>query len=166
MPDGQSIYLDSTGSGEIAAQGNTKLFRLPNGELASQTTGPGNGIPAGNNTLHNPYGSKVAAITLSDGSKIWLNAGTTLSFPVAFSGNERKVTIDGEAYFDIAPNNTKPFKVMKKDLEIQVLGTRFNVHAYDEEKHQAVTLLQGSVKVMKGAGSSLLKPGRAGAGNR
>jgi transmembrane sensor len=160
LPNGQSIYLDSIGNGEIAVQGSTKLFKLPNGELASQTTDLGPGIPAGNNTLHNPYGSKIATIALSDGSKVWLNAGATLSFPVAFQGNERKVSIDGEAYFDIAPNNAKPFKVVKNDLEIQVLGTRFNVHAWDEENHQAVTLLQGSVKVVKGTGSRLLKPGQ------
>lgn len=160
LQNGETIYLDSTGNGLIAAQGNAQLIKLSNGELAAQTTDLGPGIPAGNNTLHNPYGSKVTAISLSDGSKVWLNAGATLSFPVAFTGNERKVGIDGEAYFEIAQNSAKPFKVVKNDMEILVLGTRFNVHAYDEEKHQTITLLQGSVKVLKGAGSNLLKPGQ------
>lgn len=161
LQNGQNIYLDSISNGEIADQGTTRLLKLANGELAAQLNDPSAINAAGYNILHNPNGSEVAAITLSDGSKVWLNAGSSLRFPVAFAQHERKVFVDGEAFFEIAPNNAKPFRVAKNDLEIQVLGTRFNMRAYDDETRPAITLLQGAVKVRNGTGSRILKPGQS-----
>ena len=99
-------------------------------------------------------------MTLSDGSQVWLNAGSSVTYPVAFIGNERKVSITGEAYFEVAHDIAKPFIVSKGDLQVQVLGTRFNINAYDDESDTRVTLLQGSVKVKQGKKEGMLQPGQ------
>jgi ferric-dicitrate binding protein FerR (iron transport regulator) len=101
-------------------------------------------------------------MTLSDGSKVWLNAGSSVRFPVAFTGNERKVSITGEAYFEVARDAYKPFivKDINRNAEVQVLGTHFNVNTYDDEPVMKVTLLEGAVKVIKGISTRLLKPGQ------
>jgi ferric-dicitrate binding protein FerR (iron transport regulator) len=97
-------------------------------------------------------------MTLSDGSKVWLNAGSSVRFPVAFTGNERKVSITGEAYFEVAHDARKPFivKDINRNAEVQVFGTHFNVNAYDDEPTINVTLLEGSVKV----NNTMIKPGQ------
>jgi ferric-dicitrate binding protein FerR (iron transport regulator) len=99
------------------------------------------------NTLSNPRGSKVINMMLADGSRVWLNAGSSITYPVAFVGNKRNVNIDGEAYFEIAHDASTPFIVSKGDMNVTVLGTHFNVNAYDDENDIKVTLLEGSVNV-------------------
>jgi ferric-dicitrate binding protein FerR (iron transport regulator) len=111
------------------------------------------------NTLATPKGGKYK-LMLPDGSMVWLNAASTLRFPTAFQGDTREVTVTGEAYFEIAPNAKQPFHVKVRDMDVQVLGTNFNVMAYDDENAINTTLLQGSVKVAQGSNSSLLKPGQ------
>jgi len=113
------------------------------------------------NTLTNPKGSKVVDMTLSDGTRVWLNAGSSVTYPVAFVGKERKVTIDGEAYFEVTHNVAMPFKVSKGNMEVTVLGTHFNVNAYDDDAIIKVTLLEGSVRASTGsAGQSvIIRPG-------
>jgi ferric-dicitrate binding protein FerR (iron transport regulator) len=101
-------------------------------------------------------------MTLSDGSRVWLNAGSSITYPVAFVGNERKVQINGEGYFEVAHNADKPFVVSKGDVSVTVLGTHFNVNAYDDESDVRVTLLEGSVEVKSKVGSGkskVIKPG-------
>jgi ferric-dicitrate binding protein FerR (iron transport regulator) len=98
-------------------------------------------------------------MTLADGSRIWLNAGSSVTYPVAFTGKERKVSVNGEAYFEVAPDHTKPFFVSKGEMSLQVLGTHFNVNAYDDEQDIKITLLEGSVKVSQRGQTGLLKPG-------
>ena len=99
-------------------------------------------------------------MVLEDGTKVWLNAGSSLTYPVAFIGNERKVSITGEAYFEVAKNKFKPFTVSRDKMQIEVLGTHFNVNTYGDEDFIKVTLLEGSVKVNNGNKSGLLKPGQ------
>ena len=162
LADGNTVYLDSAVIGQLAMQGNIKLVKLADGQIVyerflHQAQGD---MPY--NTLTNPRGSKVINMTLADGSRVWLNAGSSVNFPVAFVGKERRVNITGEAYFEVTPNKEMPFIVGKGNLQVQVLGTHFNVNAYDNEANIKVTLLEGSVKVSTTKqlnGSIILKPG-------
>src|SRR3546814_19440182 len=87
-------------------------------------------------------------LILPDGSRVWLNAASSIRFPTVFTGKEREVEITGEAYFEIGKNTNMPFVVKKGNVEVQVLGTHFNVKAYDDEANITVTLLTGRVKVI------------------
>lgn len=147
LADGRTVYLDSAANGQLAMQGNVRLVKLANGQIAySREAGVGSQELV-YNTLSNPQGSKVIDMALADGSHVWLNAGSSVTFPVAFIGTERKVAITGEAYFEVAHNPAMPFKVSKGGMEVTVLGTHFNVNAYNDESDINVTLLEGSVKV-------------------
>jgi len=114
------------------------------------------------NTLENPQGSKTVNIILSDGSKVWLNSGSKLTYPVSFTERERKVTIAGEALFEVAHNIKRPFIVQKESTQIKVLGTTFNVKAYSENTDVEVTLLKGKVVVSdtRSHRSKVLSPGQ------
>lgn len=158
LANGQKVYLDSANSGELAMQGNVKLVKLADGQISY--SGNANATEVTYNTLTNPRGSKVISMTLADGSKVWLNAGSSLIYPVAFIGAERKVSITGEAYFEVSKHETMPFIVSKGEMEVTVLGTHFNVNAYDDETNLKVTLLEGSVKVTRRNADELLKPGQ------
>ena len=104
-------------------------------------------------------------IMLPDGSKVWLNAVSSLTYPTAFSGKERKVDLTGEAYFEIAENAAQPFHVNVKvpgsgnNMDVLVLGTHFNIMAYSDEKKINATLMEGAVKIIHGSSKNLLKPG-------
>lgn len=98
-------------------------------------------------------------LELADGSKVWLNAASTLRYPSSFTGKERVVELSGEALFEIAPNAALPFLVRSRDMDVEVLGTRFNMMAYEDEKQTKTSLLEGSVKVIRGSGTVILKPG-------
>ncbi|MEP7376011.1 MAG: FecR domain-containing protein [Chitinophagaceae bacterium] len=175
LADGSIVYLDSAGNGQLAIQQNVKLTKTADGKIIYEspplsTRGEGSGVTF--NTLSNPRGSKVIDMTLSDGSHVWLNAGSSITYPVAFITNERKVAITGEAYFEITHDASKPFRVSmapspsgRAGGEVEVLGTHFNVNAYDDENEIKVTLLEGSVKVIpfstRGEGQGLrLTPGQ------
>ena len=160
LADGKTVFLDSAINGQIALQGNIKLIKLANGQISYQLLASSNEGEVVYNTLSNPRGSEVIDMTLSDGSRVWLNAESSVTYPVAFVGNERNVTIAGEAYFEITHNANKPFFVTKGKTSVQVLGTHFNVNAYDDEENIKVTLLEGSVKVANGNANDLLKPGQ------
>lgn len=158
LANGNIVYLDSVANGQLAVQGNIKLVKLANGQIAYQTASGDIVKELQYNTLSNPRGSNVIDMTFTDGSHVWLNAGSSVTYPVAFVGNERKVTITGEAYFEVVHNSTMPFKVSKGEMEITVLGTHFNVNAYDDEKDIRVTLLEGSVKVSNDKQLLTIKP--------
>jgi len=160
LSDGQQIVLDSVHNGILATQGNVSVTKLSNGQLAYHGS---HEISAGilYNTLTTPKGRKTSLV-LADGTKVWLNAASSLRYPASFSGRERSVEITGEAYFEVAKNAAMPFVVKKTgtDYRIQVLGTSFNVNAYDDEQAVRTTLLQGSVRIRKGSNSTMLKPGQ------
>lgn len=153
LANGSTIMLDSAGIGSLAKQGNTIVTKLNNGKIAYNNNS--NGTAAIQfNTLTVPRGSKPMQLVLADGSEVWLDVASSITYPTAFAGNERKVKITGEAYFEVAKNAAKPFRVFiaspsgKADgVEIEVLGTHFNVNAYSDESSLKVTLLEGSVKV-------------------
>ena len=161
LANGQKVFLDSMGNGALAVQGNVDLVKLEGGKLAYQKN---SGEISGKmrfNILSNPNGSQIVNIVLADGSRVWLNAGSTLRYPVLFMGNERKVSVTGEAYFEIAHDASKPFIVSNGSLDIRVLGTHFNVNAFEDDGNDIkITLLEGSVKVKSGKATGLLKPGQ------
>lgn len=161
LADGSTVYLDSVGNGQFFTQNDITIFKTADGKIEYKDTAiKGQSTQLVYNTLTNPRGSKVVDITFSDGSRVWLNAGSSVTYPVAFIGNERKVAITGEAYFEIAHDKTKPFILSKNEMSVEVLGTHFNVNAYDDEKDIKVTLLEGSVRTSIANGeSSVLKPG-------
>jgi transmembrane sensor len=161
LANGQKVFLDSVGNGALAVQGNVNLVKLEGGKLAYQKN---SGEMSGKmrfNILSNPNGSRIVNIVLADGSRVWLNAGSTLRYPVLFMGKERKISVTGEAYFEIAHDASKPFIVTNGSLDIRVLGTHFNVNAFEDDGNDIkITLLEGSVKIKNGKATGLLKPGQ------
>ncbi|MFT3705209.1 MAG: FecR domain-containing protein [Agriterribacter sp.] len=161
LANGNRVYLDSAANGELAKQGNISLVKSDNGKIAYKAITTDDAKETVYNTLVNPRGSKVIDMTLTEGSHVWLNAGSSVTYPLTFTGNERKVNVTGEVYFEVVHDATRPFKVSKDNLEITVLGTHFNVNAYDDEQHNKVTLIEGSVKAsIHGSESVILKPGQ------
>lgn len=145
LADGRQISLDSL---TTLTQENVTVVKNENGAVVY--SGHANEIIY--NTLVNPRGSKVVHLTLSDGTKVWLNSESSLKYPVAFTGNTRQVEITGEAYFEASSSPSKggvlrPFIVKNGEMQVTVLGTHFNVNAYEDEQGIKVTLLEGSVKV-------------------
>jgi len=160
LGSGQQVYLDSTANGSLAEQGNMRVMKLADGQVAYKA---GADVTHDHavlyNTLTNPRGSRIVSIILADGTKVWLNAESTLRYPAAFVGQERRVEITGEAYFEVAGHPSQPFIVRKDELEVRVLGTHFNVNAYDNEQDLRVTLLEGRVSVKAGDEEAVLRPG-------
>jgi ferric-dicitrate binding protein FerR (iron transport regulator) len=111
------------------------------------------------NTLATPRGGQYQLI-LPDGSKVWLNAASSIRYPTAFAGKERRVMITGEAYFEIKQDAAMPFIVSHNDIDVKVLGTSFDVNTYDDEPVVRTTLVEGAVQVKKGTGAVVLEPGQ------
>lgn len=161
LADGSIVYLDSAVTGQVASQKNVKIVKLAEGQIDYQSIGENDQtLVTELNTLHNPKGSKVIMIKLSDGSFVWLNSGSSITYPVKFGKNERSVAIIGEAYFEVERDLSKPFLVQYGDVTVSVLGTHFNVNAYEDEDDERITLLEGSVRVNRNLVSKLLKPGQ------
>jgi transmembrane sensor len=153
LADGRTIVLDSAANGQLVMQGNVEVVKTKDGELTYKGS---NGAAAiSYNTLSTPRGGQYM-LSLPDGSKVWLNAASTIKFPTAFTGNQRQVELTGEAYFEVAHDAQKPFYVNAKGMNVQVLGTHFNVNAYEDEDAMTTTLLEGKVTV----NSAVLKPGQ------
>ena len=157
LADGTKIRIDSSGNGTLATQGNMQIIKNSNGEISYSGTSAGE---VGYNTINVPRGSKSLRLVLADGSQVWINVGSSLTYPTAFTGKERKVRITGEAYFEVAKNARMPFLVQHNDVSVSVLGTHFNVNTYEDEVAGKITLLEGSVRVNKSSHSQLLKPGQ------
>jgi len=155
LADGSRITLDSAGN-QVIQQGHATIHQYQ-GHLQYTTAGTAENVSY--NILSTPAGGQYQ-LTLPDGSKVWLNAASSLRFPTAFDGHGRNVTLTGEAYFEIAQNANSPFNVKANDVEIEILGTHFNVMAYTNEPNITTTLLQGAVKVHSPGKAMLLKPGQ------
>jgi len=157
LADGSTISLNDAGNGALAEQGNTKVLKF-DGKLTYK--------PQENqsqkilfNTITTPRGGQYQ-VALPDGTQVWLNATSSIRFPTFFSGNERKVELTGEAYFEVAKNADMPFRVKVRNAEVMVLGTHFNIMAYDEEEVLKTTLLEGSVQFISSGSNTVLKPGQ------
>lgn len=158
LSDGSTIILDDAKNGQVAEQGGTQITKLTNGQLVYNRS---NGEPAkvAFNSLTTPRGGQFK-LTLPDGSEAWLNAASSIKYPTAFTGRERKVEISGEVYFEIAHNASKPFKVSVNGIEVKVLGTHFNINAYNDEGLVKTTLLEGSIRLAKDGSVTTLTPGQ------
>ncbi len=157
LADGSKVSLDSMNNGVIATQPGTKII-LNKGGLSYSTQTAGS-EPIAYNTMTTPKGRQFQ-LTLPDGTKVWLNAASSLRYPTLFGGKDRMVEVSGEAYFEVAPNN-RPFRVkIDNTTEIQVLGTHFNVNAYTDESSVNTTLLEGAVRIVKGDRKMILPPGQ------
>lgn len=153
LDNGTVIYLDSLGKGNVGG-----LLLEGSGELV-YASGATSATQLVYHTLSNPKGSTVLPIQLSDGTKVWLNAGSEMRYPVHFLPGSRTVMIDGEAFFEVAHDPVRPFYVEKSGTTIRVLGTRFNMEAY-EGFSLKTSLLEGAVRVIKGKDSIEIKPGQ------
>lgn len=164
LDNGEKVVLDSARVGTLAKNGNVSVKKAADGQLI-YTVDDGNPSssngPVTYNTISTPRGGQYQVI-LPDGSKVWLNAASSLKYPTSFAGNERNVQLTGEAYFEVAKNPQKPFKVSVNNLNVKVLGTHFNIMAYSDEDAIKTTLLEGSVQLTAGGSSSMLKPDQQG----
>lgn len=157
LADGSTIVLDSTGNKQIAKQGGTTVVKAKGGELTYNAAGNSNEVLY--NKISIPRGGQFQII-LPDGTKVWLNALSSLRFPTVFNGNNRTVDLTGEAYFEVQQNAAKPFIVKVGSMQIDVLGTSFNIMAYQDEKQIQTTLIEGAVKVSAHGQFKLLQPGQ------
>lgn len=161
LDDGTVKYIDSLPDGWALAQGNAGIQR--NGQLLQYTeSAAAADRQVRFNTLSTAMGETFPALQLADGTKVWLNAGSSIRFPVSFNGQAaREVEVTGELYFEVAKDKTKPFLVHTAGDTVAVLGTHFNVNSYADESHQKITLLEGSVAVRHQGKHLVLKPGEA-----
>lgn len=162
LADGSMVSLDSIGEGLISGTGNVRIRKLASGELIYDMVDKGSSAieekPLPQHTLHVPNGRQLQ-LTLPDGTRVWMNTASSLTYPAAFAGNERKVKLSGEAYFEVATDLAKPFKVMVNDTEITVTGTQFNVSAYASDRSVKATLMEGGIDVQHGGNKVSLAPG-------
>lgn len=158
LASGQQIQLTGARNGRLATDHDVQIDKKADGQIAYQ----GGAADAGKlsyNTMTTPRGGQYN-ITLADGTKVFLNAASSITYPTAFTGNDRTVKLNGEAYFEVAHNTLKPFRVVSNGQTIEVLGTHFNVHSYPDEPIVKTTLLEGSVKIISGSNIAKLKPGQ------
>lgn len=162
LSDGAVIDLGDLESEKILLGDGTTVLRNENGELIYADPDSQKGLKANRKVLYNtmvtPKGGQYQVL-LADGSRVWLNAESSLYFPTEFVGKNRKVVLTGEAYFEVAKNKDMPFIVSMDNMEIEVLGTQFNVKAYADENKISTTLVEGAVRINSGAAPVLLTPG-------
>lgn len=158
LADGSTILLDNITNGQIAEQGASRVIKNNGRIVYDSPTIPG-GAEVSYNTIFTPYG-RQCNLVLPDGTSVFLNAGSSLRFPTAFTGKERKVEMSGEAYFAVAHDPSRPFVVNAEGTDVQALGTEFNINAYRDETDIRTTLVKGSVKVKKGNAEAVLMPGQ------
>jgi transmembrane sensor len=160
LANGKKIILNDAANGKLAEQHGIRVTKSAKGEITYTV----HDAKAANdelafNTIETPVGGQYQ-VKLPDGTRVWLNAASSLRYPVMFMGKVRQVELTGEAYFEVAHNKSIPFRVMNARQTIEVLGTHFNVMAYPEEDGVETTLLEGSVKVSGAGHVKILNPGQ------
>jgi len=159
LADGSKIDLNSIKNGVSTAQPGARFVK-ESGQLAyNSADNNAQAVAESYNTLTTPKGGQYQ-LTLADGTRVWLNAASSLKYPTAFAGSERIVELTGEAYFEVAHNAKQPFKVRTANQEIQDIGTQFDVNSYADETDSRTTLVEGSVKVINAKGETMMKPGQ------
>lgn len=161
LADGTQLSLTDATDGELAQEAGVVITKTEDGQLAYtviHSDRKNNEIPQFN-SIETPRGGQYQ-INLPDGSRVWLNAASSLRYPTTFTGKERRVELRGEAYFEVAENMHMPFRVASNNQVVEVLGTHFNINAYPDEGAIKTTLLEGSVNVQIGSHSAVLKPGQ------
>lgn len=159
LAGGQRVVLDSVGLGQIAEQGGVSVQKTDSGRLLYASNAAAAGGAVMYNTLTIPRGGQYRLV-LPDGTAVWLNSASSITYPTVFRGSERKVMLTGEAYFEVTAGTT-PFRVAVDGMTVEVLGTRFNVNAYADEPRRTTTLLEGKIRVRKEGKGILIFPGEA-----
>ncbi|WP_316822135.1 FecR family protein [Pedobacter gandavensis] len=165
LADGQQIVLDAAKSGKIAEQAGINITKTSDGQviysLTEQVAGKGGLNPDAFNTIATPRGGQYQ-LQLPDGTHVWLNAASSLKYPIRFAAKNREVEIQGEGYFEVAKDPSRPFKVKSGHQELEVLGTHFNLNSYSDESAIKTTLLEGAVRISSGLWNKprLLSPGQ------
>jgi transmembrane sensor len=156
LGNGKKILLDSAKNGQLTTEGNVQIIKK-NGSVTYISAGNKDIVQS--NIISTPIGRQYQLI-LDDGTKVWLNAGSSLAYPSRFSGKVREVKMTGEVYFEVAKNVSMPFIVKVNDATIDVLGTQFNINAYADEPLVKTTLAEGSIRINYAKDHELLKPGQ------
>ncbi len=155
LSDGRKVSLNGTPDGELNEQ--VPVSRTADGLVYGPTADPA--ASQKYNTVQTPNGGQYRVV-LPDGTKVWLNAASSLKYPISFGAfRERRVELVGEAYFEVAHNRALPFRVVSRGQTVEVLGTHFNVNSYGDEKATTTTLEEGSVRVIAGATATVIEPG-------
>lgn len=158
LSGGRQVILDSTTRDTVLTEG-ADVIASKKGRLAYNTGSASKGAEAVYNTLTTPRGGQYQ-LTLPDGTKVWLNAASSITYPTAFNGKDRTVIVTGETYFEVARKANQPFIVKSGEMKVAVLGTSFNINAYTDESTIKTSLLEGSIKVSKGYMAATLAPGQ------
>jgi ferric-dicitrate binding protein FerR (iron transport regulator) len=165
LAGGKTIVLDDSAPRTIGRQGNAVVLN-DSGQLAYEVSSPHASSAAASeifyNTLTTQKGNQYH-LTLPDGTKVWLNAVSSITYPTAFAGKERRVIISGEAYFEVVKNQQLPFVVQQADMTVQVLGTSFDVNGYGDDSAMKTTLVEGKISVARTGVASVGAAGTAGA---
>ncbi len=159
LSDGSKILLDDYNNEKLVEKAGLTISKTTNGQLLYKVN---SAVPKATTIAYNTIATSKGnqyQVLLPDGTNVWLNAASSLKYPEIFSGNERKVILTGEAYFEVAKNKDMPFIVQSMNQEVQVLGTHFNINGYMDKQSIKTTLLEGSVKVSNSSSSKILKPG-------
>ncbi len=160
LSDGSIIDLSNVKKGLLKNDNGAAINKSTDGEIVYVDSGKSDNKIVRYNVLSTPKGGQYQ-VQLPDGSKVWLNAASSLKYPTSFTGKERTVELRGEGYFEVTKNNRQPFKVMMyEQSEVKVLGTNFNVMSYEDEKAKDITLLEGSVRITSGNNNRKLEPGQ------
>jgi transmembrane sensor len=169
LSNGTKIVLDDAHKGQIAKQSNISITKTGGNQIVyttgSTTTDNKQLAYQLQNTISTPNGGQYSLV-LPDGTKVMLNAASSLTYPAAFHGTERLVQLTGEAYFEVAKNKKMPFRVKSANQTVEVLGTHFNINSYQDEASIKTTLLEGAVKVSSGSASIAIIPGQQAVVNR
>lgn len=165
LADGSKISLTDAINGELARQAGIRITKTNNGQLIYEVTEEIKGTNTKHlmNTIETPRGGQYQ-VRLPDGTHVWLNSSSSLTYPAVFAAHDRTVELHGEAYFEVAKDKARPFRVNSGIQQLKVLGTHFNVSAYADDADVKTTLLEGAVQVIKGFGHAkqnnvVLKPG-------
>ena len=159
LANGTAVILDSAGNGALAVQGNAQVMKHGGTLTYNEKGNLGPAQQTVYNTVSTPRGGQYQLV-LADGSKVWLNAASSIRFPTAFTGKDRIVEITGEAYFEVTHDASRPFVVAVNDMKVEVLGTHFNINSYADEEAIKTTLLEGAVKVSSTGKVVQLTPGQ------
>jgi len=159
LDDGSTVILDNLDDGLITTQNGVNVL-LNDGQLTYAIGNIVDKKEIAYNTMSTPKGRQFQLL-LPDGSKVWLNAASSIRYPTVFTGTERKVDITGEVYFEVSANAKMPFRVkVNGETEIEVIGTHFNINAYTNEGNIRTTLLEGSIRISDHGEKVILKPGQ------
>ncbi len=163
LGNGETIVLNKAKDGQLANQGHTTINKTATGQVVYTTpkTAPSEIIY---NSITTPAGGQYQLV-LSDGTKVWLNALSSIKYPTHFDNTQRTVEITGETYFEVAQNKTVPFRVITNNQTIDVLGTNFNINAYADESSTKTTLLEGKIRVTAASKAVILTPGQQAVAN-